>query len=275
MRKFVVSCVLAAVASVAFSGVAQAGLVSNGDFEAATLESWTADQPVAMVVSEGDCNYSFYNTRGIMLPGDQSMVLRSPGYTSDTAILTSDPLLAGVAITFDALQETAGVIANPATFTVAVLDASNNQTLIGPTQVTPPLWSSGGLSCASPEAGPDGVFGPFSVDTSGIAGTSIKIQFTQHTNQGTDGYFTLLDNVARTCSGELDHLAVEAPAGDPTAGGPPFEVTVTAYDECGEVAGNFDGEVTLSGLGRGTGRARIQTTEAVASTARSSRSRTE
>ena len=89
---------------------AQAPALRNGNFEAGTLEGWTAsgvNEGFARIAREGSC-FSYNNTEGLTLSGSFAAEIRSSGLapTDSVGLLTSDPFIASSSISFSALSET-------------------------------------------------------------------------------------------------------------------------------------------------------------------------
>src|SRR5437773_2296839 len=122
-----------ALATTAFS---QAPALHNGNFEAGTLEGWTVggvNEGVARIAREGSC-FSYNNTEGLTLSGSFAAEIRSSGLapTDSVGLLTSDPFIAGSAITFNALteaeegEEAKFAQTDPVTFEARILDEAND-----------------------------------------------------------------------------------------------------------------------------------------------------
>jgi hypothetical protein len=190
-----------ALATTAFP---QAPALRNGNFEAGTLEGWTAsgiNEGIARIAREGSC-FSYNNTEGLTLSGSFAAEVRSSGLapTDSVGLLTSDPFIAGSSISFSALSETEdGEVASgsddPVSFEVRLLDTSENVLLA---QILKTNMVALNRNLAGPCTGEqrDAAFSKYSIDTSSYRGQIVKLQFRQHTNVPKRGFFTLVDDVA-------------------------------------------------------------------------------
>jgi hypothetical protein len=192
------TAILVLLVTVLVASSAQASIVPllNGDFETGDFTGWTptgVNGGFALVVPEGAC-FSAFDTTEIQLPGTFSAKLRSGAGdpTNSVGILTSDAFTAGEAIRFKALSETIFSLPNPSTFTVNILKASDDSVLSS-TVVSPNIADL--LQICPDGTGPTGAFSQHSISTAAFRGTSIKVQFQQHTNYGGLGVFTLVDDV--------------------------------------------------------------------------------
>ena len=175
--------------------------IVNGDFETGDLTGWTAsgiNQGFAVVVEEGSC-FSGCNPRGIAMKGIFSANVRSGGSSplNSIGILTSDLFIAENAIRFIALSENcdSAPAENPVTLEVLVLDDMDSILLfeiINTNIVT--LSVSNDPECLVGDIR-DGALSTHVIDTSGLAGDVIRIEFRQRTNVAGFGFFTLIDEV--------------------------------------------------------------------------------
>jgi hypothetical protein len=182
----------------------QAPALRNGNFETGTLEGWTAsglNEGIARIAREGSC-FSYNNTEGLTLSGSFAAEVRSSGLapTDSVGLLTSDPFIAGSSVSFSALSETEdGEVArgsnDPVTFEVRLLDTSENVLLA---QILKTNMIALNRNFAGPCTGEqrDAAFSKYSIDTSSYRGQMVKLQFRQHTNVPSRGFFTLVDDVA-------------------------------------------------------------------------------
>src|SRR3989441_6206677 len=165
--------------------------LANGGFESGTLTGWTVSGEnggVARIAREGSC-FSYNNTEGLSLSGSFAAEIRSSGLApvNSTGILTSDPFIAGSAITFNALteaeegEEAKFAQTDPVTFEARILDEANNALF---SQVFKPnvtyLYRSAAGECSGEPR--DASFSNHTIDTSSFAGQFVKLQFRQHTN---------------------------------------------------------------------------------------------
>lgn len=169
----------------------------NGDFEAGVFQGWTpggTDGGIATVGAQGSC-FSYDDTTGLSLNGNFAALLRSnaAGAKASTGTLTSDPFTAGSGISFALLSESADWIRarRPVTLEVRLLDASGtllvSHSLSGMSVVR--------LHAGCPSEPRNGVFSGHYIDTTPFAGQEVQLQFSQHTNVGGAGFFTLVDDV--------------------------------------------------------------------------------
>ena len=161
------------------SGISKSGTFNNG---------------FATVVREGR-NFSHFDTRGHLLPGQQSALIRSGGFSpvDSVGILTSPEFIIGKQLRFLALSET-NFLPDPVTFEVHLLGQNGFVPLkvINDEELTQ-VWEKFPVNCVGDPTLCD--FSTHTIDTSRFAGEKVRVQFRQHTNSPGDGFFTLIDNV--------------------------------------------------------------------------------
>lgn len=176
----------------------------NGDFESGFFQGWTAggtNGGSATIAAEATC-FSANDTIGLTLNGNFAALVRSngPGGKSSIGTLTSDAFSAGSGISFALLSESADLVSTrrPVTLEVRLLDAVGkvlvSHTLAGMSIVR--------LRAGCPSEPRNAVFSGHYIDTTPYAGQEVKLQFSQHTNVGGYGFFTLVDDVVLYDAGE-------------------------------------------------------------------------
>ena len=179
----------------------QGVFITNGDFETGDLTGFTAsgiNDGFARIVREGTC-FSFNNTRGITFSGDFAVIVRSIRDTTSIGILTSDPFIAVSTLTFKALSENSegdGAIAfpNPVTFELRILDVSDSVLFSQVIQTNIILLDHKiPVACSGDER--DDTFSNHTINLSPFKGQIVKVQFRQHTNKFSSGFFTLVDDI--------------------------------------------------------------------------------
>jgi hypothetical protein len=176
----------------------------GGDFESAVTDFGTAggvNGGQASKHREGVC-WSYNTSWGVTFNGEYAGTVQSGHGPSSIGVLTSHPFVAGTAVRFKALSETAPTQtgpapADPSTFSVRILDASGD--LLSSRQINDENvieLERRNVGCVVGEGDPrDMGFSTHSIDTSSFAGQTIKVQFRQHTNVDGHGFATLVDNV--------------------------------------------------------------------------------
>ena len=176
--------------------------ITNGDFETGDLTGFTVsgiNGGIAKIIKEGRC-FSFNNPQGITFNGDFVVNIRSTsGDTTSIGILTSDPFIVVTKLTFIALSENSegdGAVAspNPVTFELRILDVSDSVLLSQVIQTNIILLDHKlPTPCSGEER--DGTFSNHTINLSPFKGQIVKVQFRQHTNEVSRGFFTLVDDI--------------------------------------------------------------------------------
>ncbi len=189
-------------------GFAQATQLFDGDFESGTFQGWTPSGEnggFATVAAKGSC-YSGNDTTAISFNGNltsnYAALLRSnaAGQTDSIAKLRSQSFVAGNGVIFSALSETLDPdpANRPVSLTVNIINSTGE--IISE---QPYLTAIVQLSQGCPSVKSDGAFSSHFIDTHHLAGQEISIEFTQHTNVESLGYFTLIDNVLFLNAGQF------------------------------------------------------------------------
>jgi hypothetical protein len=187
---------------------AQATQLFDGDFESGTFQGWIPggdNGGFALVAAKGSC-YSGNDTTAISFNGNPTSnyaaLLRSnaAGDVDSIARVRSQSFVAGNGIIFSALSETLDPDPghNPVSLAVNIINSSGSVISEQPYRTAIVQLAQG-----SPSIKRDGAFSTHFVDTHHLAGQEISIEFTQHTNHNSRGYFSLIDNVLFLESGQF------------------------------------------------------------------------
>ncbi len=190
------------------AGFGQATQLFDGDFESGTFQGWIPggeNGGFALVAAKGSC-YSGNDTTAISFNGNPTSnyaaLLRSnaAGDVDSIARLRSQSFVAGNGIIFSALSETLEPDPGhrPVSLAVNIIDSSGNVVSEQPYNTAIVQ-----LALGCPSIKRDGAFSSHFIDTHHLAGQDISIEFTQHTNHNSRGYFTLIDNVLFLDAGQF------------------------------------------------------------------------
>lgn len=183
--------------------------ITNGNFETGDLTGWTPSDTAntlyplwfIQVIMEGTClSFSSHNdTTGIPLEGDYAAYIQPTQLPpiASTALITSDPFIAGTTVRFDALvnDDSSG---NAVNLEVRLLDSSGNillsQGIIANSVLVDAECPGSGSTIYTGDN--NSVFSTHVIDTSAFTGQIVRIEFRQN-NNNSDGRaeFVLIDDV--------------------------------------------------------------------------------